>query len=282
VSLTVSGIINAYDRPEFLKGAIASALAQTRPLHELIVVDDCSPCDLAAVIAPFGERVRHLRLPENRGLTAARNAGVAAASGAVVAFLDDDDEWLPEKIARQTAVLERGYEACLCGWQRLGGEFRQIRAVDEITADMLRAGNPFCGGTGLVARREVLLAEPFDPRIAQGEDWDMYIRLARRRPLGYARAALFRFRYGAHDSMTASSRREEPAQLMARAAVLDKHRAWLGERHYHNRLASYLLNSISRRPQKHRYLWYALRHAGPRSTLHYFIRQTFRPNRQRA
>ena len=281
MSLTVSGVINAYDRPEFLRGAIASALAQTRPLDELIVLDDCSPTDLAPVIAPFGDRVRHLRLSPNRGLTVARNAGVEAASGDVVAFLDDDDEWLPDKIARQSEALARGYEACLCGWQRLGSDYRRVHQIDEITDAMLRPGNAFCGGTGLVARRDVLLAEPFDPRLGQGEDWDMFVRLAQRRPLAYIAQPLFLYRYGSHDSITQSSRRDSPQQLLARAAVLNKHRAWLGERHYHNRLASYLLNSISKRPAKHRDLAHAIQRAGLRATIHYFARQIFRPNRQR-
>lgn len=283
MSVTVSGIINTYNRPELLRGAIASALAQTKPLFELIVVDDCSPAELAPVVAAFGDRVRHLRLPRNGGPSAARNAGVEAASGEVVAFLDDDDEWLPEKLARQLAPLAQGYEACLCGWQRLGGDFRQVRSVDEVTEEMLRPGNVYCGGTGLVARRAALLEEPFDVRITQGEDWDVYVRLAQRRPLAYVREALYLFRYSDdHTSMTQSSRRESPQQLLARAAVLTKHRQWLGERHYRNRLAGYLLNSISRRPAKHRYLWHAIRQAGLQATMHYLTRQVFRPNRQRA
>jgi glycosyltransferase involved in cell wall biosynthesis len=76
---TVSGVITAYDRPAFLREAIESALMQTRPLLELIVVDDSSPRDLSIVVAPFGERVRYLRLPQNQGANAARNAGIAAA-----------------------------------------------------------------------------------------------------------------------------------------------------------------------------------------------------------
>jgi glycosyltransferase involved in cell wall biosynthesis len=272
VSTRVSCIINAYDRPEFLREAIVSALSQTMPLHEVIVVDDHSPKDLGAVIAAFGDRVRHLRLPENRGLTAARNAGIAAATGEIVAFLDDDDRWLPNKIERQTAALGEGYDACLCGWQLMDGRYRQVREITEVTEDMLRRGNRFGGGTSLVARREALLAEPFDATIARGEDWDIYVRLAQRRSLAYVPEALFLYRSGDHDSMTRPLKHESPAQRLERGIVFDKHRRWLGERHYRDLLATYLLRSLSRRQAKHRHVLHAVRHAGLRATLQYLAR----------
>ena len=278
MSPTVTCIINAYDRPELLRGAIASALAQTRPLHEIIVVDDHSPRDLAPIVAAFGERVRHLRLPENRGLTAARNAGVAAATGDVVAFLDDDDEWLPEKVERQLDALTKGYEACLCGWQRMGDDYFRIWNINEITEDMLRLGNPYCGGSAVMAWRDVLLAQPFDPLISQGEDWDMYVRLAQRQPLAYVPHPLFLYRVADH-SMTRSARKETPEQRLRRAAALNKHRRWLGERYYQDRLANLLLNSFSMLPVKHEYLKFSLQHAGLRATIQYFFDRSVRRHR---
>ena len=278
MSPTVTCIVNAYDRPELLRGAITSVFAQTHPLHEVIVVDDHSPRDLAPTIAAFGNRVRHLRLSQNGGLTAARNAGVAAATGDVVAFLDDDDEWLPEKIERQVAALTRGYQACLCGWQRLGEDYFRVWDVTEITEDMLRLGNPYCGGTAVMAWREVLLAQRFDPSISQGEDWDMYVRLAQRQPIAYVPRPLFLYRTADH-SMTRSARHETPAQRLRRAAALKKHRAWLGERYYHDRLASTILNSFSMLEKKHRYLYFSIRKAGLRATLRYFFDRSVRRNR---
>jgi glycosyltransferase involved in cell wall biosynthesis len=282
VSLSVSCIINAYDRPDLLKEAIASALAQTVPLHEVIVVDDHSPHDLGAVAAEFGERVRHLRLARNLGPSGARNAGVEAAAGEVVAFLDDDDRWSPHKIARQLEALNDGYEAGLCGWRQLGGDHRNVWNVTEITADMLRWGNGLCGTTGLIARREALLAEPFDAAFTRGEDWDVYLRLARRRPLAYVPEPLFLYRYGDHDSMSRPQEAESPDLRLARGAVFAKHRAWLGEWHYRYLLAGYLLRSLGRRSARHRHLAHALRHAGPRATLLYLLRRTVRRERRPA
>ena len=86
--------------------AIRSALAALAPGDEVVVVDDGSTDDTAGAVEAFGPPVRLLRLP-HRGAGPTRNAGLAAARGPLVAFLDSDDEWLPDKIALQRAFLER-------------------------------------------------------------------------------------------------------------------------------------------------------------------------------
>jgi glycosyltransferase involved in cell wall biosynthesis len=267
--VSVSGVITAYDRPDFLRGAIESALEQTWPLCELIVVDDGSPSDLLEVVAPFGERVRYLRLSGNQGANAARNAGIAAAGGDAVALLDDDDRWLPDKVSRQVSRLAAGYEAVLCGWRASDGGETRIHPVDEVTGDMLRRGNPYCGTSGLLARREALLAVPFDVSLPKSQEWDVYVRLAQRRPLAYVRAPLYVRDTGDHARITLKARQYTPQELLDRARAVRKHRAWLGERHYREQLAAKLLDHIGQRPAKHRYLVHAIRHAGlPATTAH--------------
>lgn len=261
-AVAVSAVVPAYGRPPFLREAIDSALAQTLPVREVIVVDDCSPEPLSPIVEPFGERVRYLRQPRNQGPNAARNAGAAVARGDVLAFLDDDDVWLPHKIERQVARLADGYAAALCGWQYMGRERPQLHAIDEVTEALLRRGNPYAGTTGLVMRRDVWQRLPFDEAIRQGDDWDLYVRLAQEHPLAYVREVLFMHRYGGHDGITMSAKHESPEELMQRATVARKHRAWLGEWCYRNQLAGYLLNHIGSRPAKHRYLVRALREAG--------------------
>lgn len=263
----VSGVITTYDRPDFLADAVASALSQELPLLELIVVDDCSPGDPTPSLAPFGDRVRYLRLARNGGPSAARNAGVAAAAGTYVAFLDDDDRWLPHKIARQATLLTAGYEAALCGWRRTGSRRPWVHATAEVTADMLRWGNPFCGTTGLIARRDVLLAEPFDEDLRWGEEWELYVRLARRRALGYVGEVLFERRYGGHEGLTLAAKRTPLDELARKAHAAEKQRAWLGEWGYRNALARALLSQLSKRPGKVEQILHALRHAGPAATL---------------
>lgn len=274
--LRVSGVITAFDRPSFLRQAVVSALEQTMPLHELIVIDDGSPTDLASVVEPFGNRVRYLRLAGNQGANAARNAGVAEASGDAVAFLDDDDRWLPEKIERQVAMLAAGYDAVLCGWTASDSSETCVHPLAEVNEAMLRVGNPYCGTSGFVARREALLREPFDLSLAKGQEWDVYVRLAQGQVLGYVAEPLYLRDIGDHSRITLNARNLAPHELFERARAVHKHRAWLGETCYRNQLAAKLLEHIKQRESKHRYLFYALRHAGVRATTMHLWRKVMK------
>ena len=104
--MQASVVIPTYNRADVVVRAIASALAQTRSPGEIIVVDDGSTDDTAARVPSLGDpRVRYIR-QDNAGVSAARNAGVRAARGEVVAFLDSDDVWKPGKLEHDLRVLE--------------------------------------------------------------------------------------------------------------------------------------------------------------------------------
>jgi hypothetical protein len=103
--LAVSVIIPTYNRADLVPRAIRSALATISPGDEIVVADDGSTDGTAAAVEAFGPPVRLLRL-SHRGAGPARNAGLDAARGPLVAFLDSDDEWMPDKIALQRTFLE--------------------------------------------------------------------------------------------------------------------------------------------------------------------------------
>jgi hypothetical protein len=98
----VSVIIPTYNRSQSVREAIESVLAQTYRDHEVIVVDDGSADDTPAVLGSFGDRIKAIR-QANAGVSAARNAGIRAARGDWLAFLDSDDLWVPGKLERQMA-----------------------------------------------------------------------------------------------------------------------------------------------------------------------------------
>ncbi len=103
----VSVIIPIYDRSEFLCTAIASVLAQTLQDFEIIVVDDASADDTQEVVGNLDDgRIRYIRHEINKGVAATRNTGVLNSKGKYIAFLDDDDEWFPEKLKKQFDLLE--------------------------------------------------------------------------------------------------------------------------------------------------------------------------------
>src|SRR5262245_9487013 len=104
----VSVVIPTYNRAGFLKTAITSALAQTLQNFEIIVVDDASQDDTEKILRQFQDsRIRLIRHKTNQGVAAARNTGVVNSKGKFIAFLDDDDQWFPQKLEKQLRVLEK-------------------------------------------------------------------------------------------------------------------------------------------------------------------------------
>ena len=128
----VSIVIPVYNGERFVADAIESALAQTYPHKEVIVIDDGSTDRTAEVLRGFGERIRFETGP-NRGGSAARNRGVELARGELIQFLDADDLLHPEKLERQVpAVLERQAEVVCTGWQIRTFDGREIAPRCEI------------------------------------------------------------------------------------------------------------------------------------------------------
>ena len=110
----VSVVIPTHNRAVQVARAIASVQCQTYPNLEIVVVDDCSTDNTRTVVEGYGDqRIRYVRHDQRRGASAARNTGIRLATGEFIAFLDDDDEWKPEKTMRQLALFDR-YDVVLC------------------------------------------------------------------------------------------------------------------------------------------------------------------------
>jgi len=120
----LSVIIPTYNRAALVPEAMASVLAQTWRDFEVLVVDDASTDGTAEALAAFGSRIRLLRNTSRLGVAAARNLGISGARGQWLAFLDSDDLWRPEKLARQMVYLAGHPELLLCQteetWERRG------------------------------------------------------------------------------------------------------------------------------------------------------------------
>jgi glycosyltransferase involved in cell wall biosynthesis len=192
-----SVVVPTHDRARLLPRAVASVLAQTSGDFELLIVDDASSDDTAAVARSFDDpRVRYLPQEENRGVAAARNAGIAAAAGEWIAFLDDDDEYLPRFLEASREALERHRPAagwCWCGVLEVD-DSRGGAVVDRDLwsprFDSLEAahrgfllGRRTGTGCGLVVRRACFDAVGgFDDTLRSGEDTELLVRLAREYP----------------------------------------------------------------------------------------------------
>src|SRR5215510_16389067 len=128
----VSVIIPTYNRAEFLRLAITSVLNQTFQDFEIIVVDDASEDHTHEVVSDFSDkRIKYIRHEANKRVSAARNTGVLSASGDYIAFLDDDDEWLPRTLQMQVALLEDSTSI-------VGGVYTGYVQIDRYTGQVLQ------------------------------------------------------------------------------------------------------------------------------------------------
>lgn len=262
----VSAIIPTYKRPKLVTRAIRSVLNQTIQDIEIIVVDDASPDDTEAVVRSVDSaRVRYIRHESNRGLPASRNTGIHAARGKFIAFLDDDDEWLPEKLAKQLRFVEEyGLDAAVSMCLIDGRVPLGYHSPVMLTPDDLRKGNKW-GSCSLIAKADVVRAVMFDETLSIGEDWDFYIRLAQAYRLGCLNEPLFIYhqvgQHAAPQRMIGSAKELSP-QGLERVAMLHKHRTFFGERQFKQLMARALLSYIGRRRNPLPYVRYAISRCG--------------------
>ena len=135
----VSVMIPVHNRRDPIARAVDSVLAQTFRDFELIVVDDGSDDGTGEVLAAYGDRLTVIR-QERAGVSAARNRGVAASRGPLLAFLDSDDWWLPEKLAAQVEFFRTRPDAALCQTEELW--LRNGRRVNPGTRHKKRTARP--------------------------------------------------------------------------------------------------------------------------------------------
>ena len=204
----VTAVITTHNRLDLLQRAVQSVLAQTYPAMELVVVDDASTDDTAAWCESQPFRFIHSPPEESRGGNHARNVGIEVARGEYVAFLDDDDRWLPEKIQKQVEVAQAtGCELVHCGRReetvtRRGTTYRDkvpepFRYGDVSKNVLLRIS---ASTSTLLVKREALYAVGlFDEELRFWQEYELLIRLAQRTEFGCALEPLCVYRIDTQD-----------------------------------------------------------------------------------
>ncbi|CAK6688449.1 hypothetical protein ICNINCKA_00408 [Synechococcus sp. CBW1107] len=187
-----------YNAARTVAASLESVLAQTYTKLEILVVDDGSTDEGVAICRSYGDSRIQIVPQQNRGLAGARNTGIRHSSGAILAFLDSDDLWLPEKIERHVQHLEANPSVGVSysrsafiddQGQPLG--IYQMPQLNAITPELIFCRNPIGNGSAVVIRREVLEAirfqanlygEPedfyFDDSFRQSEDIECWLRIA--------------------------------------------------------------------------------------------------------
>ncbi len=208
-ALLVSVVIPAYNVAPFIRETLDSVFAQTFANYEVIVVNDGSPDteELERAIAPCRERIRYF-CQENRGASAARNAGLRAARGEWIAFLDADDLWLPGYLDEQLRFIRERNCDLVCADAMIFGDsadagqtymeavMASAPASGEVTFLDLVSSDRSLMTSGVVARRDLILEVGlFDEALRNAQDFDLWLRLARHGArLAYQRQVLLRYR----------------------------------------------------------------------------------------
>lgn len=215
----ISAVIPVHNRADRIAPCVQSVLAQELAPAEVIVVDDGSTDGTAESLASCGDRIRLIRLPENRGVSAARNRGIAEARCSWVAFLDSDDLWRTDKLGKEWRFLEEHphFEAVQCGeiWIRRGVRVNPRRYHEKAEGWIWSQCLERCLVTpsALLARRTLLEdLGGFDESLPACEDYDLWIRLARHHVVGLE-PSLSVVKHGGHDD-----------QLSRRYCAMDRFR----------------------------------------------------------
>ena len=179
--IPVSVVIPAFNRPEMAARAVTSALRQEAAPAEVIVVDDCSSDDTGTRAEAAGARV--IWHDVNGGESVARNTGVAAATQPWIAFLDSDDQWLPEHLSTLWAHSDDYVLIASSGWAQKedGTRIRRVGVATDLPvhspADVLVPGNPFLSSGALVRHDVLTAAGGFVPGMTRSSDADAWIRV---------------------------------------------------------------------------------------------------------
>lgn len=221
----VSIITPAYNTAEFITETIDSVLAQSFADYEIIIINDGSPDTeaLERALAGYLDRIVYIK-QENQGAGAARNAGLRAARGKYVAFLDGDDLWYPSHLSEQITLIESGpgYDLVYADAEIFGGVHDNFRTCmeanpseGEVTFDSLLSSQCSVITSAVVARREPILEiGSFDESLRNAQDFDLWLRLAKRdgARMNYQRKVLIRHRIG-HESLAVDSIRSLEAEV---------------------------------------------------------------------
>lgn len=240
---TVSVIIPTRNRRALLARALACALWQEGVDLEVVVVVDGSSDDTDDFLAGVtDDRLRVVRHPVAKGVAAARNSGIDVASGAYLAFLDDDDVWAPDKLSSQLAAMSGG-----CGWSCTAavvvddlltpGRPEHTWSSGDVADEMLERNVVPGGASNVVAEASLVRrVGGFDPDFQILADWDLYLRLGQEAPLAVVERPLLGYFVHrgsmAHDAPRAMAEfealRRKYAELRASRGVALAEAPWLG------------------------------------------------------
>ena len=237
----VSVCIGAYNRRNTIRECVDSALGQTWENKEVVVVDDASTDGTREILEGYGNRIRLICRDSNSGMCpVTRNQALKAAQGEYVAFLDSDDVWCPEKLARQVEFMEAHPDIPLChtmcnvidGESRVVGVRQGLETIPK-TGWVFERLLDHCWITisTVMARKslfdEIGLFNTGEPYGKLGEDHEFFLRVAKKHPIGLVEEILAGFRK-AGQGITANNWKANPEPVPLFQALMERRDLWGG------------------------------------------------------
>lgn len=225
----VSVIIPVFNRPSFLKEAIDSVLNQSFKNYEIIVVDDGSTDSTPNIIDSYGDSIKKI-WQDNKGVSAARNAGIRASSHDLIAFLDSDDLWMSEKLECQVSFFDNHPEALVCQteelWVRRGKRVNPCNKHKKPSGSIFQQSLDLC----LVSPSAVMLKKSvfekiglFNERFPACEDYDLWLRISCTIPI-YLLEETMVIKRGGHGDQLSSMPCLDKYRILSIAGIIDSGR----------------------------------------------------------
>ena len=224
----VSVILPTFNRAHKIARAVASVLYQAFSDYEILVVDDGSGDATPEALTPFLPRIRSIVHSKNLGVSAARNTGIRESDSPLVAFLDSDDYWLPEKLATQVSFFSKHPEAVACQteelWIRRGVRVNPMKKHLKPSGQIFEPSLKLCVvSPSAVLLKRSLLEEVglFDEGLPACEDYDLWLRISRKYPIWLIPEPLVIKEGGAPDQLSRSIEGLDQYRIRAIVKVLD-------------------------------------------------------------
>jgi glycosyltransferase involved in cell wall biosynthesis len=226
-----------YNRSSMMQRAIASVLAQDYPHFELLIVDDCSSDDTWQVLQDkYGQhpQIRLFRQERGQGACAARNLAIKAAAGEFVTGIDDDDEFLPNRLSSMLAAYDDQYSCVVSGYFWDYGSVRKALYTERKIVRLPEVLDVHCLSNQALVRTSRMLAQGgFDETLAAFQDYDMWLRMV----AAYGPALrIAEPTYVVHVGHELGRITTSPKRLNAQAQFVEKHRHLMNERNLHNQM----------------------------------------------
>lgn len=225
----VSIIIPTYNRSKYICRAIDSALAQTYPETEIIVIDDGSTDDTPSVLKPYMPKIKYVH-QQNGGISAARNRGIKESAGKYIAFLDSDDQWAPQKLAIQVAILEKDPKIGIVhnkliivndAGERVG--MKPSRESGRNFKELIEIGGDLPTSSVITRRECFQTAGLFDEHLKVMEDFEMWLRIARTYDVHEVREEGLAFYYRHNQQITQNRVKVYEGTVMLHEKILNEY-----------------------------------------------------------